>query len=1429
MTTTFDFSSRVISAPDPDSSPNPTVYQTVGDHTLRLTGDRGGWAVADESTFIGLDIGVLHGAALFEGINAYTTKLRLSLDFGKVFDLTALNLWDQQALPNLQFRLTTSKGSVDTAPTDAQGGVAYNNYHSVLQGVAWVEISMTDPNGIFYAAVDDVVLSNITFAPRFNGFNFTLPVQRNSEGADLASLLRVTDMDIGQTLTWMQDSAPAHGTLAISNATAASGAYDIAPGGTLTYRPAAGYAGLDSFTIRVSDGTASTTQRVTVEVAPEQPGVPALDPAGDTGIPGDYVTAANAMTFSGTSGAGDNTSVVRVFLDADRDGAFDAGEASGTAVVADGVWRVEHIDTSSLVSGDYDVCAIVTSASGNVASAASDPLTIRVDHTPPPVTCGAIALSADTGSSASDFVTGSAAQTITAVLSVPLAAGDMLLGSIDRGHSWTDLTDQVAGTMLTWTGVTLVAGGGIALRVVDEAGNQGTTTTRAYTLDTQAPTQGNASLALSADSGASASDLVTNVAAQTISGVLGAGTTLGDIVEVSLDDGATWHAAQNFAGTGMWSLAGQTLPASGTLQVRVSDAAGNHGPTLEQDYTVDAQAPLVAGVVRANVVDPSGAFTFAVAYTDAGRAGLDAATFGTGNVTVRGAHGALTVSGYTVANGTVTYTVNAPAGGWTAASLGDYTIGITGTVRDLAGNAVAADASALTFHVGVRPTATITVADSALAAGETTTVTIAFDQAGVRGLDLADLTVARGTLSGLTSAGDGRTWTATLTPAAGTWADGNTVTLDLGGVMSADGTIVAGSVRSNAYAVQTGTPPQPAPNATNATMDGVPVLALTGTDPATGLAVRTITVQPVAAGRAAGDLADIVLDAAAGSQKASLSVGLPVGAALQLGGPTALLTHEQALLDLAHRLGTPAADAGKAFLAGLGAGVPVQTATLVPIASSAALPLTIGATGNAASAIVLDARQLAAGATVMLDHVDFAAVVGQVTLRGGAGDNYVVGDDARQNLYLGAGDDVLLGGGGDDVIGSAGGNDTLDGGSGNDVVIGGVGDDRLAGGSGDDVLQGGRSERGAWTFTLDGKGSLTARHETATFAPGQQESVALAELNKAAAGLGFLQASATTLVDIALLYRAAFGRTPDLAGLNFHLERGSDMAAIARAFTASAEWRELGLERLDNAAFVRQMYEQVLGRKGDPEGLAFWAAQLEGATGKFVTRAEVLAGFALSDEARALHKGGLAIAATSVMLEDGWLTGSGNDRLAGGAGNDTLVGGDGTDTAVFEGKRADARVTLGADGLVHVVTATGTDTLRSIELGEFADGTVDLRFTQASVDKLATVGLLYQAVLDRAGDAAGFAFWAAQDAPVARLAAGFAGSTEFQARYGSMDDAGFVRALYANSGLAANAAGGSAAWVDYLQTHSRAELVGAWVGQDAVHDAQFATGGLWLV
>lgn len=250
---------------------------------------------------------------------------------------------------------------------------------------------------------------------------------------------------------------------------------------------------------------------------------------------------------------------------------------------------------------------------------------------------------------------------------------------------------------------------------------------------------------------------------------------------------------------------------------------------------------------------------------------------------------------------------------------------------------------------------------------------------------------------------------------------------------------------------------------------------------------------------------------------------------------------------------------------------PVSTvATLAPTAAGGVRDIVISgaaAGANLAIGLVIDATQLASSTTLQLHNVDFAAVVGAATLRGGTGDNIVVGDDSSQNIFLGEGDDQLYGGGGNDLIGSAGGADLLDGGSGNDLLAGGVGNDGLAGGEGNDVLQGGRSATGAWQSTLAADGRLGAIHQGANFVADGRETLALAELDRAAADLAFLSASRATLTDMALLYQAAFGRAPDLPGLNFFLSHGDTAGSVARAIVNCPEWAGGGLSGLSDAAF----------------------------------------------------------------------------------------------------------------------------------------------------------------------------------------------------------------------------------------------------------------------
>jgi len=178
------------------------------------------------------------------------------------------------------------------------------------------------------------------------------------------------------------------------------------------------------------------------------------------------------------------------------------------------------------------------------------------------------------------------------------------------------------------------------------------------------------------------------------------------------------------------------------------------------------------------------------------------------------------VTGFTnadlsLANGTLS-AVSSSDGGttWTAtftptASLTDasnvITLDNTGVV-DAAGNVGSGTTDSNNYAVDtVRPTAVVVVSDSSLLAGETSLVTITFSEV-VTGFTNADLTIANGTLSAVSSGDGGITWTATFTPAASTTDATNVITLDNTGVTDLAGNAGSGSTDSGNYAVDTERP-----------------------------------------------------------------------------------------------------------------------------------------------------------------------------------------------------------------------------------------------------------------------------------------------------------------------------------------------------------------------------------------------------------------------------------------------------------------------------------------------------------------------------------------------------------------------------------------------------------------------------------------------
>lgn len=98
------------------------------------------------------------------------------------------------------------------------------------------------------------------------------------------------------------------------------------------------------------------------------------------------------------------------------------------------------------------------------------------------------------------------------------------------------------------------------------------------------------------------------------------------------------------------------------------------------------------------------------------------------------------------------------------------------------------------------------------------------------------------------------------------------------------------------------------------------------------------------------------------------------------------------------------------------------------------------------------------------------------------------------------------------------------------------------------------------------------------------------------------------------LYRAAFGRTPDIAGLSFWIaamDAGVPIADIAAGFVSSREFVSLYGAHPEHRALVAGLYRNVLGREGEEAGIDFWAGVLDR---RAADVAAVLHGFSESPE-----------------------------------------------------------------------------------------------------------------------------------------------------------------------------------------------------------------------
>ncbi|CAK1697905.1 hypothetical protein VCRA2119O145_100050 [Vibrio crassostreae] len=245
---------------------------------------------------------------------------------------------------------------------------------------------------------------------------------------------------------------------------------------------------------------------------------------------------------------------------------YDGSTPIGHAV-SDGSGQYSAVVTN-LTDGDHNLSAKALAPS-SVLPATSSLLSVHVDTTIAPLT---IALTHDTGNSASDLITNDGALTISGQ-----EAGAIVEYSTDNGQTWTSSFTSQQGSNT------------VSVRQTDTAGNVSTNTSLSFTLDNSiaAPT-----VSLVQDTGRhliNTPDLITQDSQLSIQ------TEAGAKIEYSNDGGHSWTAIFN--------------PVEGVnnLQVRQTDIAGNVSPATHFSFTLDT----TPGTVTVNPISQDNALNAA--------------------------------------------------------------------------------------------------------------------------------------------------------------------------------------------------------------------------------------------------------------------------------------------------------------------------------------------------------------------------------------------------------------------------------------------------------------------------------------------------------------------------------------------------------------------------------------------------------------------------------------------------------------------------------------------------------------------------------------------------------------------------------------------------------------------------------------------------
>lgn len=1075
----------------------------------------------------------------------------------------------------LLFRYTVASGQQDTDGISLANSIALNG-GSLKFGAANTSLAL---NGV----------------PALTG------VRVDAIAPTVAITSNVSQLKIGETATiTFTFSEDPGSSFVLGDVTVTGGTLDAISGTgltrTATFTPANG----------VNNGTASITVASGAY----------LDAAGNQGGAGssptmtiDTIAPTLAITSDVASlSIGDTASITFTFSE-DPGTSFVVGDialSGGTlgALTGSGLTRsATFTPDGNAQSASITVAAgAYTDVAGNNGAAAASP-SLTIDSAAPSIASITRVGSATSSASTVDYLV-TFSESVSGVdaadfsLTLTGTADGAIAAISGSGSSYTVTVNNLSGDGivrldLNSSGTGIQNGAAVAIAGGYSAG-------QTYTLDHTAPAAPAAPVMTSGtDTGSSHSDAITSNTTPSFTGVGEANAT----VTLYDSDGTTVLGSTTAGIGGNWQIASSALAAGEhTLSVKQRDAAGNVSPqsssllvTIDNAISAPAAPALAsssdsgtAGDNRTSVLTPLVTGT-AEAYASVTLYASDGVTIlGTGSADGEGAWGI------------------------TSSTLGEGAHSLFAMQTDRAGNVSLASAG---LALAIDATAPGAPSAPRLAAGSdsgsagdgiTQVRSPVFTGSAEAGATVRLYDSDGATLLGSASADGAGTWSI----ASGTLALGaHTLTArqtDAAGNMS-----LAGSALNLTIEARPAPPPPPPPAVPTTSIDGVQVTQQPVILPGGGAGTQT-AIPIIGADRndssGSSSVADIPLVTGNGGSHlllAQLATGFGLTAS---GGASQSAGNARDTLIQAILAATPAqpgagqgeltAD-GVMFLDQLLASVPLLVHTLTPIsgarAPAGALTLTGTSTDLQHTALVIDASGLADGSTMVLNSVDFAAMIGSAKVIGNTRGQILAGDAASQQFTVSAGSgSAVLAGGGNDILvfNPAAAVPANSGGMVRAMVAPGA-VDRV-------ILHGGQ---GADTAAFSGAASAytVENHHgylvvTANAQPSQQAVVINAEFLQFSDATMAVSEHATLGVIVGL-YQNVLERQADYLGISFWAgveQRGLSLGGVALALIGSAESQALRAATFngDSAHDIALLYQGIFGRDSDAGGLGFWVGQM---------------------------------------------------------------------------------------------------------------------------------------------------------------------------------------------------------------------------------------------